>query len=301
MSSKNTIVLAVLLIIGIVGGIWAYGTFVKGGSAQTVTNVVTNPSTGVAVSSSGCAQNPAVTYVGVNAFTKATITGTDEIKKNGLAPVSTLANPAVGDALQYHLSNASVFSEVATLSSVQCGSGQVIQAKVYTNSSVTLTAYDQKTLIADATHNVTMGANDATDVEITYKGSSKAANMPFGGAVCVDYPTTISSVSLTGAGITGAATSFSIMGITPVTSGNAMTCFEVPMGFDAQLIATQKSLNLNIQAGTSNPSGTVSIVFYPANYYVSNDGNFELGIVKDKNNDNTKTYASSNTKSFGIL
>lgn len=289
----------VVILLLVIGGI-GYFAFKFSGtpSPQTITTEPTSQVTRGDCESQQCFQNPTYTYSAVDKFTSTAMTGTDQIKVNGKAPVSSLANPQKCSKLEYWLSNTSHFVQPKVESEVKCGANQ-IEADGYQNASVTLSAYDQYTVIATATHNVTLGANGIVNIDFTWQGTAKRANMPFGGCMVVEYPATISDVTPSGEGLSTASCRF-IKTYSVSSTSNTYRSYDVPAGWDADGSGAKKNFAMQVRASASNPSGNMIVTFYPANYYVSNDGNFVLGVEKDKNQDTSAVYSSAVSKTINV-
>ena len=249
-----------------------------------------------------CNQNPAYSYSAKDTQSTALIGGADYIKLNDNAPVMTLANPTFGESLQYWKDNATYFTEVKSVPSVLCGANSV-QTKAYAYASSTLKAKDLDTDLfltnGGGANNITMGANALANVEVRVQGTSKFSSAPFGGCIAVEYPSTLTSVTLAGAGLTGNACPYTWT-YTSQSTGNSYKLLETTKDFDADGSGLIKAMNLQMKAGSSNPSGMVYITLQPANNYIGNDGKFYLGIEKDKNQDTTKTFANAQTFSFQV-
>lgn len=295
--TKIGIFIGVFAIIAILGMV-SYATFF--GKSQSATGQVNTPS-GTQVSPGGFIA-PAYTYSAYDAFSTTAIGGTDQIKLNGNKPVTSLASPTAGQALTYWKSNTSYMCEVAGPETVQYGP-QSVQTTCYANGTTTLAVYDKVGRVTltngGGANNITIGANGNANLEFSYQANAKQSNFPFGGCVAVDYPTTMSSFSVSGAlsDLTPCPYTWTF---TPATSGNAYRTFAIPAGFDKDGVGDYKVMNVGMLASASDPSGTVTITMQPANYYVTNAGEIVLGIEKDKNQDTTKTFATSRTTSFVI-
>jgi hypothetical protein len=258
-----------------------------------------------------CSQNPAYTYSATDKYSTSAVTGTDEIKIGSLKPVTSLANPTFGEQVSYWKDNTSgtaYFCEVTPVKSVYCGAQQ-LQTTCYQNGTLTLSVYDTaaRASLSSAggdvagNTNVTIGANGQANFEVGYQGTAKKANMPFGGCMVVEVPSTITTVSPSGMGISAAACPYTLTYAVSSTS-NVYKAFAVPAGFDADGAGDFKKINLQLQAGASNPSGYATVTFYPANNYITNTGEIKLGIEKDANADTTKTFASGGGLfKFGII
>jgi hypothetical protein len=286
----------VLLAIGItIGG---FAVFKPSATQQSVTTTTAGGQVSVPV---GCNQNPVYTYSAKDTQSTSLIGGTDYIKADELAPVTTLTNPSAGDTLQYWKDNSSYFVEVANVPTVLCGS-HAVQTRAYAYASSTIKAKDLDNdvfLTNGGGVNLTLGSNGLANVEVRVQGTSKYSSAPFGGCIAVEYPSTLTSVTLTGAGLTGNACPYTWT-YTTQSTGNSYKMLETTKDFDADGSGIMKSANLQLKAGSTNPSGMIYITLQPANNYIGNDGKFYIGIEKDKNQDTTKTFANAQTFSFQV-
>lgn len=257
-----------------------------------------------AVVSAGCNVIPTYSYSAKDTQSTVLVTGgTNEIKLNNDAPVTTLANPTAGEKLQYWKDNSSYFVEVVSVPAVQCGANSV-QAKAFTYASSTLKVKDTDNDVfltaGGGAVNVTIGANGLSNLELRVQGTSKYSSAPFGGCVALEYPSTLTSVTLSGAGLTGNSCPYTWTYNTLAT-GDSYKLLELSKDYDADASGVMKSASLQLKAGASNPSGQFFVTLQPANNYIGNDGNFYLGIEKDKNEDSTKTFANSQIFNFTIV
>jgi len=247
-----------------------------------------------------CFQNPAYTYSVADKFDASAITGTTKIKVNDKAPVASLAAPQKCTKLQYWLLSTTDFVTPITEDEVKCGANQ-IQATGIANGSVTLSAYDQFTVLTNGggANNITLGANGIKNVDYTWEGEAEKAAMPFGGCMCVEYPSSLSYAKPSGAGLSDASCEYKKTYTTSSTD-NTYQCYNVPEGFDAAGTGEKLSMSIQYKAGSTDPAGTAVMTFFPANYYVTDDGNFALGVEKDLNDDTTATFTSANSFTIGI-
>lgn len=292
-----TITILVIAVVVISAGVLV-ALFKPTPTAQSVV-----PTSGVTTGGSvQCAQNPAYTYSAKDTQSTAQIGGTDYIKLNDNAPVTTLSAPTFGEKLQYWKDNASYFVEVKSIPSVLCGSNQ-IQTKAFAYASATFKVKDTDNDVfltnGGGANNVTIGANGLANFDVRYQGTSKYSSAPFGGCIAVEYPSTLTSVTLSGNGLTGNACPYTWT-YTSQSTGNSYKLLETTKDFDADASGLVKTMSLQMKAGNSNPSGMVYITLQPANTYIGNDGKFYLGIEKDANQDTTKTFANAQTFSFMV-
>lgn len=306
------IIVGAIALVGLLGFlVWS----VTSGQEPVQQTVIAQPgaaqpaATGQAVSTTAqCQVSQAYGYTAVDALqTGVSVPGTTYIKSGSLAPVTSLAAPNPGQLLSFWNSNASTLCPVVDLNSqilgvtgtlvnaptagATCGTAN-LQSRCYANGSVTLSVYTQPANTALTNGG---GANNATSVvgtsnyNVYYTGTSKKAEMPFGGCVALEYPTNVTSLSFSGAGISSAMACPYTWTYSLHSTSNTYQAFAVPSGFDANGAADQKVMALQLTAASNAPKGTVYITFQPANYYVGNDGNFHIGIQKDANADTTLT------------
>jgi len=268
--------------------------------ASAVGGVVQEPVASGDCDAVQCFQNPAYTYGAVNEFTSGAVSGTNHIKVDGKAPVASLANPEKCSVMQYWLESTTDFCGIVDETEVACGSNQ-IQSRCIANGSISLNAFDQFTALTagGGANNITLGANGIKNVDFTWEGAAEQANMPMGGCLCVEYPNTISYAKPSGAGLSDTSCRFKKT-YTVASTGNTYQCYDVPEGFDADGVGDKKSFALQMKASASDPSGTAKVTFFPANYYVTDDGDFALGVEKDLNDDTAATFGSANSLTIGI-
>jgi hypothetical protein len=297
MAETNKIFVALIIAVVVIGAGVLVALFKPVATSQSV---VTTTAGGVAVPQ-GCAQIPTYTYSAKDSQSTALIGGVDEIKLNDNAPVTSLSNPTAGQTLQYWKDNATFFVDVASIPAVQCGANQV-QTKAYAYASSTMKVFDTDNnlfLTNGGGVNVTIGANGQSNLELRVQGTSKYASAPFGGCIAVEYPSTLTTVTLTGTGLTGNVCPYTWT-YTSQSVGNSYKLLETTKDFDKDGSGLTKYMSLQMKAGNSNPAGMVYVTLQPANNYIGNDGKFYLGIEKDKNQDTTKTFANAQTFSFQV-
>ena len=200
MAETNKIFVALIVVIAIIGAGVLIALFRP---VSTTQNVIGG--TGNVVVPQGCAQIPTYSYSAKDSQSTSLIGGTDEILLGANAPVTSLSNPTAGQPLQYWKDNATYFVDVASVPAVQCGANQV-QTKAYAYASSTMKVFDTDNnvfLTNGGGVNVTIGANGQSNLELRVQGSSKFASAPFGGCIAVEYPSTLTTVTLTGTGLTG--------------------------------------------------------------------------------------------------
>jgi hypothetical protein len=290
------VVVLVLMVFGVVGNPFAKDQTPANNGG---TNGGTDGSSNTDIDQD-CQYAPAYTYPTVDALSGAAVTTTSNIKLNGDYPVTTLAAPTKGSQLDVYWNATDAICQKYTGTS-KCGNFQV-QGKCYLNGTATLSVYDNNAHAAltagGGATNVTIGAGGSASLEFDYlQGTYQKAGFPLGGCIFVEIPTEISSVTIGGEGITSGCPY-------PVTysaaAGQHYKTFTIPANFDIEASPITKKMTVGLQATSTNPSDFANITMYAANYYTGTDGNFYLGIEKDKNGDTTKTSTSTKTTSFKI-
>jgi hypothetical protein len=310
---KTTIFLGVLLALIVLGVVF------KPNLGGIFTNVPTlslgtpTPQSGldkldVACEDIQCNVIPTYTYNAVDKFgSTITTTGTTYIKQNGDFAVTTLASPVKCSALKFWNSNGTSFCPVVDEPSAVCGSKQ-LQAKCWINATgsslIVLNAQTgaQYTDNGGATNISVSTANSVTNAKLSFTSGSKTANMPFGGCLVIEHPTTIASVTPSGSGVSTAGCPYKLT-YTPVTAGNTYSAFAVPSGFDASGDGSIKDVNVQFKVGTSGVTAGSLIYFtyVPANYYLTNTGDFALGLERDQNQDTTRTFLATIRAIIGTI
>lgn len=298
MANKGANTLYVILAVLVIGMLGLGYMSMKGGVAQSVAGTTVSTPGGNAVVPAGCTQNPSYSYSGVDKLVNTVITGTDEIKTNGFAPVTTLANPQAGTPLQYWKSNSTYFCSVKDAGTVQCGAQQV-QADCYQSTTPTLKVYDQDNALfltsGGGANNLTVGANEVHNLKLTYQGTAFKSAVPLGGCIAIEVPSSITQVTLPGYSACPYKWTYTVS-----STSNTYFTFGLPSGFDANGLGDLKELPFQMKSGASNPSGTAIVTVIAGNNYIGNDGNFKFGIEKDFNADTTKTFSAGTAFNFTI-
>lgn len=274
------------------------------GLTPEVGQVTEKKTTTTEVQNFNCAVVPTYTYQAKDVFSTSLIGGTDEIKVGNNAPVTSLASPQAGLALQYWKDNSTYLTRVKDAGLTKCGANTV-QADAYANASITLRNFDPVGNVyltnGGGTNNITVGANELVNLEFSYQGQAKHASLPFGGCIAIEYPNTFASVSFEGNGVSSSVPCPYVWTYAVSSTSNTFRTFAVPAGFDADGKGDIKKFAMQMLAGSSNPSGTAYAVVRPANYYLTNSGEIVLGIEKDQNQDTTKTFNGGASFSFVIV
>lgn len=300
----NTV--AIVSVIGafvLVAFILMRGTPLTTGS--TTGTVQTDGGQAVATAEVGqCNQNPAYTYSAKDLYSTATFSGTDEIKVNGLKPVTSLQNPPFGAPLEYWHNGSTFFCNKVAVDKVKCGAQQVQTTCWQNTTTVSVATRDLSNDVTlsdnsvNGATNITMGANAVANLELRYQSNGKKAGLPLGGCLAVEVPSGVSDVQVTGNGIT-AGCSYPWTYTVSATS-NSYKLFTIPSTFDSDGKGMLMRTGLQLSSGATNPLGVAYVTYQPANYYITNDGAIVLGIEKDKNQDTTKTFDGGVKHAFGI-
>jgi len=264
-----------------------------GGTTITYTTVGT-PSGGIS-STSGCPYQPTGSYSTKDKFSSSIFGGTAYYKSNGQPAVTTAtSNLNKGTEYIYWLANTTTYvkpeSKIA-----DCGVN-VFVADAYKNGSATITTYDTVNNKAANSYqyNTSLGANAQASYEITYQPTAKTSVMPFGGLMVIEYNSTISDLTCTGADIRTGNPSGYHLTYTPQKLTHTYKVFEVASSFDDGSGAVKKiSCQFKNGASANVASGTLAetpwyVSFIPANYYVTNNGDIILDIEKAANADTTR-------------
>lgn len=243
-----------------------------------------------------CAQNPSYTYVGRDSLNGVSVGGTDQIRINGFAPV-TSGSPIAGKSVEYWKQN-TTGGLCDKISSVGACGIQVLQTPCYKNSSTyTMTMYDEPahtsltstTSTGTGATNVSIAANGVANIKLTLQATAKQSLLPFGGCIAVEYPNSVTSVSMTG-DLSSANSCQYPWTYSVASTSNTYKLFAIPNGFDKDGTGTIKTVDFQIQNGATDiTAGNFVVTLQQAYYYIGNDGNFYLGIEKDRNADTTKT------------
>jgi hypothetical protein len=232
---------------------------------------------------------PTATYTTKDKYATTTVSGTSYYKVNSL-PATTTAQTNVnnGDNLVYWVSNTTYYVRPAFKTA---GSGVTpIQAEAFANGTGTVTLYDLIGRVgAGATSsNVSIGANDIANIEVTYQGTAKQSEAPFGGLFVVEYNSSIASLTCEG----DALTDVNPYHLTYTTSATTHTYKAFP--FTSALddgTASIKRITCQFRNGASavGAGAYYTAKFIPANYYITNAGDIVLDVEQFANDATTRT------------
>lgn len=244
-----------------------------------------------------CAQNPSYSYSAVDAYTTTIVGGTDQIRANDRRPATSLANPEKGVTLDYWKNNASWFCELkSALNGVECGA-HALESQCYANSSTyTITMYEEPAhtaLTSTSTtgvgsSNVSIGANGQATVQVTLQGTFHESIAPFGGCYAIEYPSSITSATVTGALSSAIPCSYKWT-YTVASTAHTFQTFALPTDYDKSALGDIKTANIQLQNGASDiTTENLILTIQPADYYTTNAGDIVLAIEEDLNQATTK-------------
>ena len=152
--------------------------------------------------------------------------------------------------------------------------------------------------MSNGANNISMGANDQANVEITYQGTSKKSASPFGGIMVIEKNSTITTVTCTGDDLIKGTSPYHITYTASATTHD-YRLFPYAGTIDDGTGSVKRITCQFLNGGTATDGSTYWIKFIPANYYVSNDGNFELDVEKFLNDDTTRTQIANTIQTNG--
>lgn len=248
---------------------------------------------------------PTATFTTKDKFASTVITGTAYTKLNS-NPYSTQTytngagtqNVNAGDSFTFWVSNATTYVKPITISTVS-GVNQVINTGLL-NGSISLSGYDlvnRKTInvSTDTTgYSTSMGANKQAQIEYSYLGTYKSSAMPFGGALVIEYNSTIASVTCTGDDI-NPSNDFHVT-YNPTYTASTYRVFKVNPTIDDGSGALRKITCIFQNGATAVGAGSQYIAnFIPANYYYTNNGDVVLDTEQFANGLTTRTGLGART------
>lgn len=296
------------LVVIIVGAliVWGFssGVFKSGSTAPSGTQTVVPASAG----SAGCTLAPSYTYLGNDAFNGETLTTsyggvTVQAKVNGNRPTTSTA-PVAGQSLQLWLQQTTNYTCEVVSTTADCGNQQ-LQTPCYRQGAPTLTVYSEpahtsqsnSTLTGTGAVNTSIAANGQATFTLTIQGTAKQFYAPLGGCLFIEVPSSVTSVSVGGlqAGCPYPVT-YSVS-----STSNIYKSFTIPKGFDSG-DGNVDSLTIQVQnGGTDITNSNMVLKILPANNYIDLNGNFQIGIEKDKNADTTRVGLGSPTAAIALI
>jgi len=259
-------------------------------------NNVGQPST-----TSVCAYQPTGSYTTKDKFATTTISGTSYYKPNG-QPATTTAtsNLNKGIPYTYWVSNSSYYAKPITVTA-DCGVNNFISDSWDNGTSApSLTGYDivNRQSTSGGTYNTSFAGNARASEQFTYQGVAKKSLIPFGGVAVLEYNSTISSVTCTGAQLSPNSGKYHVT-YTPASLAGTYQIFEVSSDLDDGSGAV-RTIDCQFQNGaTAAGAGSAYILtLIPANYYPTNAGDIKLDVEKFDNQDTARTGLGQISKTF---
>lgn len=235
---------------------------------------------------------PTATFSAKDSFSTSTISGTSYYKRgNAFASTTAISNVNPGESITYWVDNSSTYY-VQPLTQ-QAGSGVTsFNTLGWKNGSITISAYDlvgRQALNGASAYNISMGANDQANVEITYQGTAKQSAMPFGGLMVIELNSTIPTVTCNGDDLVDAS-QFHLT-YTVASISNHYKVFGIAPTIDTGNGEVRKITCQIVNGATAAGNGDSLwyVKFFPANYYVSQAGNFVLDTEKNADGSTTRT------------
>lgn len=246
----------------------------------------------------GLNYQPTASYSARDKYSTTAVSGTAYYKVNSNSATTTAyTNTNKGDTIKYWVSNSSWWIEPIT-KDAQAGV-TVFEALGFENSSASLSLYDliNRQSVAAATYNVTLGANDNANIEVTYQGTSEGSAGPFGGVMVVEYASTISRVTCTGDDLMTGENPYHVTYAVGSTNHTSIQ-FPYKESLDDGTGAVNRIECQFKNGATATTTGdTFTFTFIPANYYVTNSGDIVLDTEKNANGDTTRTGSLINSPS----
>lgn len=274
----------ILVAISAVGGLLIYAS--RGPSTQ---QTIIQEKTGDLLDQ--CTVQETATYSTIDVYSTTTPAGTSYYKENGKkAQTTALSNIKKGLEYTYWLDNESYFVEPETVK-VECGPN-LFQAEGWNVVNATITTYDtvndQPT--TDGKYNTSMAANAQAKIKITYAGTYKKSNMPFGGLMVLEYNNTIATVSCTGTDIASVGKGPYSLTYQPQSTRNSYTTLQLADTIDNGKGEVHTiNCQFNNGATATGLEAPWYITLIPANYYITNNGEILLDTEQNANGLTTRT------------
>lgn len=247
----------------------------------------------VAIGGGGANYQPTGTYTTVDTFSTDVITGTAYYKVGSKRATTTAqTNLNVGESVEYWLSNTTTYVKPVIQTATQ--GVNPFEAEGFKNASATITLYDtvnRQDVTGSglyAPYNTSMGANDLANIEVTYQGTADYSAGPFGGVMVVEFNSTIAKLSATG-DVLLKDNPYHVTW-TPSATTHVYKGFAYSEDLDNGLGGVNRiSLQFKNGATAVGAGSPYSIVFVPANYYVTTSGDIVLDTEKFADGDTTRT------------
>ncbi len=312
MKTSQTAMLVVLVAVLVIGAVIGGAKYLGGGQLSTVgqqpgaTVVVAGPQPSTQTAAvTQCLQNPGYAATVVDAFVAGTsITSTNNWKVGSNPPVSgSFPSASAGLSAVLWPNATGYFCNQQPFGPTQCGAQPNVATTCFQNGTATFISYlpsTRTTLTAGGgANNATMPANTNLLVEMDYNGPAKKANLPFGGCIGIETPTntTVTQATYNNAALASCGYKWTYA---VGTAGYNFNSFALPSGFDSDGLGQQKAITFNMQTGSAASAGLVTVTLAPVNTYITNAGQFALGIEKDQNQDTTRTALGGVKATFAI-
>ncbi len=239
---------------------------------------------------------PTATYTAIDEFSATTnIPGTQYYKLNGnKATTTSQTNVNANGRIEYWVDNSTYWVQPAIVDPVLAGVNPV-QAKGLANGTATITLYDQvgRADVTSGASNVSMAANKQANIEITYQGSAEASSGPFGGVMIMEYNSTIPNVICSGPQIQ-ASNPFHVTHTVKLLTHTFKQWAYAPSLDDATGDVNRIQCQFKNGATASGATSNYTVVFIPADYYITDAGNIVLDTEKFENQDTTRTGTAKN-------
>ena len=251
---------------------------------------------GVCVSTTGggATYQPTASYSARDKYSTTSIGGTSYYKVNGNSATTTAyTNTNIGDGITYWKSNSSYWVKPVTLTA---GQGVTIfEALGWSNSSATVSLYDSvgRASATDGASNISMGANDQANIEITYQGTSEGSAGPFGGILVIEMNSTISSITCTG-DVLLSSNPYHLTYSVTATSNAYKTWAYGPSIDDGSGAVKRIDCQFKNGATAAGAGSPYYVKFIPANYYVTDSGDIVLDTEKFADGDTTRVGSVNN-------
>lgn len=288
---------------GAVGGFFL-STGAPSGSRQQIQGDIICPAgttlqNGVCVSQTGggATYQPTASYSARDKYSTTSISGTSYYKVNGNSATTTAyTNTNVGDGITYWVSNTSYWVKPIVKNA---GAGVTpFEALGWANSSASVSLYDSvgRASADSGDSNISMGANDQANVEITYQGTSEGSAGPFGGKMVIEMNATISSVTCTGDALTS-SDPYHLTYSVSATSHTYKSWAYSPILDDGTGAVQRINCQFKNGATAVGAGSPYYVKFIPANYYVTDNGDIVLDTEKADDGDTTRTGSTINLPS----
>lgn len=268
--------------------------FLSVGAPAVIPAGDTDAGDGAGVASGITTYQPTATYTTQDKYSTTTISGTSYYKRgNTKASTTAQTNVNVGDRLVYWVDNSTYWVKPAIKNA---GQGVTpVEAEAWANSTASVSLYDQvgRASATNGASNVSMGANDQANIEVTYQGTAEGSAGPFGGIMVAEFNSTISSLLCTG----DVLLSNNPYHLTYTTSATTHTFKEFAYGSSLDDgSGSVKRIDCQFKNGASavGAASQYYFKFAPADYYVTNGGDIVLDTEKHADGTTTRTGTAKN-------